>query len=93
MPRLRYDSVNPFAIPEHAQMVLGYVDGIFKRSQAGRDRFRHAEQVTCSAIGAVSAHVGDVEEGRTWLPANAVPSTSLSVEETVEAVRGGAGVS
>lgn len=73
MPRLMFDSVNPFAIPEHAQMVLVYVDGIYKWSQAGRDRFRHAKQVTCSAIGAVSAQVGDVEEGCIWPPANAVP--------------------
>lgn len=73
MPRLMYDSVNPFAIPKDAQMVLVYVDGIYAWSQAGRDRFKHAKQVTCSAIGAVSAHVGDVEPGCIWPPANAVP--------------------
>lgn len=73
MPRLMYDSVNPFAIPKDAQMVLVYVDGIYAWSQAGRDRFRHAKQVTCSAVGAVSAQVGDVEVGCIWPPANAVP--------------------
>lgn len=73
MPRIMYDSVNPFAIPKDAQMVLVYVDGIYKWSQAGRDRFKHAKQVTCSAIGAVSAQVGDVEDGCIWPPANAVP--------------------
>lgn len=73
MPRLMYDSVNPFAIPEHAQMVLVYVDGIYRWSQEGRDRFRHAEQVTCSAVGAVSAQVGDVEFGCIWPVERAVP--------------------
>ncbi|MFD9706218.1 hypothetical protein [Lentzea sp. NPDC059081] len=73
MPRLMYDSVNPFAIPDHAQMVLVYVDGIYKWSQAGRDRFKHAQQVTCSAIGAVTAQVGDVEAGCIWPVENAVP--------------------
>lgn len=66
MPRIMYDSVDPFAIPEHAQMVLVYVDGIYRWSQAGRDRFRHAQQVTCSAVGAVTAQVGDVELGCIW---------------------------
>jgi hypothetical protein len=72
MPRLMYDSVNPFAIPAHAQMVLVYVDGIYKWSQAGRDRFKHATQVTCSAVGAVTAQVGDVEVGCIWPVENAV---------------------
>jgi hypothetical protein len=73
MPRLMYDSTDPLAIPTHAQMVLVYVDGKYQWSQAGRDRFKHAKQVTCSAIGAVSAQVGDVEFGCIWPPANAVP--------------------
>lgn len=72
MPRLMYDSVDPFAIPKDAQMVVVYMDGIYKWSQAGRDRFKHAKQVTCSAVGAVSAQVGDVEDGCIWPPANAV---------------------
>jgi len=67
-----FDSVNPFAIPQSAQMVLVYVDGIYKWTQSGRDRFKHALQVTCSAIGAVSAHVGDVEPGCIWPVENAV---------------------
>jgi hypothetical protein len=73
MPRILYDSVNPFAIPEHAQMVLVYVDGIYRWSQAGRDRFKYAQQITCSAIGAVTAQVGDVEKGCIWPVENAVP--------------------
>jgi hypothetical protein len=72
MARIMYDSVNPFAIPEHAQMVLVYVDGIYKWSQAGRDRFKYAQQITCSAIGAVTAQVGDVEKGCIWPVENAV---------------------
>ena len=68
MPRIMFDSVNPFAIPADAKMVLVYVDGIYKWSQAGRDRFRHAKQVTCSAIGAVTAQVGDVEKDCIWPP-------------------------
>lgn len=73
MPRIMYDSVNPFAIPEHAQMVLVYVDGIWKWSQAGRDRFKYSQQVTCSAVGAVTAQVGDVELGCIWPVEKAVP--------------------
>jgi hypothetical protein len=67
-----YDSTNPFAIPQDAQMVLVYVDGIYRWSQAGRDRFRNAVQVTCSAVGAVTAQVGDVELGCIWPVSRAV---------------------
>lgn len=73
MPRVMYDSTDPFDIPETASMVLVYVDGIYRWSQAGRDRFKYATQVTCSAVGAVSAHVGDVEVGCIWPPERAVP--------------------
>lgn len=73
MPRIMYDSTNPFDIPEHAQMVLVYMDGKYAWSQAGKDRFKYAVQVTCSAIGAVVAQIGDVELGCIWPVENAVP--------------------
>lgn len=73
--RLMYDSSNPNSIPEHAQMVLVYVDGIYapKWAKAAQTRFKYAQKVTCSAIGAVTAQVGDVELGCIWPVANAVP--------------------
>jgi hypothetical protein len=70
--RLMYDSTNPNAIPTNAEMVAGYVDGIYKWKPADWARFPNSVKVTISAIGAVPAQVGDVEKGCIWPPANAV---------------------
>lgn len=67
--RLMYDSVDPMAIPETAQMVLVYVDGIYAknwRTEAARERFKYAQKVTCSAIGVAQAQVYDVEPECIW---------------------------
>lgn len=71
--RTMYDSTNPFDIPQNARMVAGYVDGRYAWSQAGWDRFPDAVKVTISAVGARTAHVGDVERGCIWPVSNAVP--------------------
>lgn len=39
MTRTMYDSTNPFDIPTTASMVAGYVDGIYRWSPAGWNRF------------------------------------------------------
>lgn len=69
-----YDSVNANAIPQNAPMVAGYVDGIFKWSQANWNRFPNAIKIRISAIGATTdAEVFDVEVGCIWPPSNVVP--------------------
>jgi hypothetical protein len=69
-----YDSVEATAIPADAAIVAGYVDGIYKWSQAAWDRFPNAIKVRISAVGSThNAHVFDVEDGCIWPPANVVP--------------------
>lgn len=70
--RIMYDSVNVEGIPADAQMVAGYVDGLYKNTSLLRNRFPHAIVVSI----AVSSHtddgeVLDVEKG------NATPAESV----------------
>lgn len=71
--RTMFDSTTPWEIPRDAEMVAGYVDGRYAWPQEWFDLFPDAVHVTISAIGAKVAHVGDVEVGCIWPPANAVP--------------------
>lgn len=73
MTRIMYDSTSPWDIPRDAEMVAGYVDGRYAWPQAWWDLFPNAVHVTISAMGTRVAHVGDVEVGCIWPPANAVP--------------------
>jgi hypothetical protein len=68
--RIMYDSVNPWAIPDSAQIVAGYVDGNFawRGNAANRtgdwSRFpKSTRLVTISVTGNVPADVLDVERG------------------------------
>ena len=64
MPRLMYDSTDPFAIPADAQMVAGYVDGLYAWPYNGWARFASARQVRIAAVSLdLSAHVLDIESG------------------------------
>lgn len=62
--RLMYDSTNPLDIPVDAQMVAGYVDGLYAWPQLGWDRFPDAVKVRI-AVDAFTddGHVLDVENG------------------------------
>jgi hypothetical protein len=71
--RTAYDSVNALAIPVSAEIVCGYVDGIYAWSAADWARFPDAVHVPISAIGTDRGIVGDVEQGCIWPPAAAVP--------------------
>lgn len=55
MTRLMYDSVDPTAIPADAQMVAGYVDGFYRWTDAGWNRFPNAIKIRI----AVSAWTND----------------------------------
>lgn len=58
------DSVNPFAIPVDTEIVAGYVDGLYKWSDAGWARFAGHKQVRIAVSAAtVGADVYDVESG------------------------------
>lgn len=71
MSKTMYDSVEPGAIPADAEMVGGYLDGIYAWSQAEWDRFWRAEKVTFSAVGVRwDADLFDVEPGCIWPPEN-----------------------
>lgn len=67
--RKGYDSTNPFDIPADAQVVFGYIDGIYAWSAAGWARFTNAVklQITISA-SANRGHILDVEDGCAWPP-------------------------
>lgn len=66
-----YDSVEPMAIPADAEMVGGYLDGIYAWTQAEWDRFWRAKKVTFSAVGVRwDADLFDVEPGCIWPPEN-----------------------
>lgn len=73
MVRTMLDSTEPRAIPPDAQMVAGYVDGLYEWSAAEWAMFPNSVKVTISAIGLRVAQVGDVERGCIWPVANAVP--------------------
>jgi len=72
--RTMYDSVNASAIPRSAEMVAGYVDGIYAWSPQDWARFPDAVKVRISAVGATHlAQVFDVEQGCIWPPERVVP--------------------
>lgn len=62
--RTLFDSTNPADIPQSAEMVGYYVDGIYAVSEASvRARCRKAVLVPISAVGTNAGIVGDVEPG------------------------------
>src|SRR4029077_13312554 len=64
MTRTMYDSTSINNIPQSAEMVGFYTDGIYAASLAGvRARFPTAVLVGISAIGTNSGVVGDIEPG------------------------------
>lgn len=71
--RIMFDSTSPWDIPRDAAMIAYYVDGRYAWPQEWLDMFPDAVKVSISAIGVQVAHVGDVEVGCIWPPANAVP--------------------
>ncbi len=73
MTRTMYDSVNPYAIPRDAEMILWYNDGIWAWTAAERAMFPRATMVSCSAVGARQAQVYDVEPGCIWPIENVGP--------------------
>lgn len=70
--RTMYDSTSPWDIPRNAQLVAGYVDGRYTWPQAWWDMFPNSVHVRISAVGRVTAPVGDVEDGCIWPVENAV---------------------
>ena len=59
-----YDSTNPFDIPIGAPMVAGYVDGLYKWSDAGWQRFPEAIWVRIAVFASTNdGQVLDVENG------------------------------
>lgn len=64
MTRLMYDSTNPFDIPIDAEMVGGYIDGLFKWSADGWARFSRAVRIHIAVFATTNAgHLLDVERG------------------------------
>jgi CHAP domain len=62
--RIMYDSTNPADIPADAQMVAGYVDGIYAWSAEGWARFPNAVKVRIAVFSSTNdGHVLDVEPG------------------------------
>jgi hypothetical protein len=49
--RTMYDSISPAAIPRNAQMVAGYIDGLYAWKPSDWDRFPNAVKVTITALG------------------------------------------
>lgn len=68
-----YDSTRPAEIPADAQMVAGYVDGMYAWGPQDWARFPHAVHVEISAVGTDRGTVVDVEVGCVWPPESAVP--------------------
>lgn len=67
--RVGYDSTNPFDIPADAQVVFGYIDGIYAWSAAGWARFPGAVKVRIAIFASTNdGHVLDVEPGCAWPP-------------------------
>lgn len=60
---LMYDAVNVDAIPSHATMVAGYVDGSYRTFGDLVRRFPKARHVSITVTGDVLADVCDVEKG------------------------------
>lgn len=63
VPQTAYDSTNPFAIPVNAEVVCGYVDGIYVWSQVAWARFPNSLKVTIAVSAQTDADVLDVETG------------------------------
>ena len=60
---LMYDAVDVAAIPAHAQMVAGYVDGGYRTWHELVHRFPRARKVSITVTGDAVADVIDVERG------------------------------
>lgn len=59
-----YDSATPAAIPADAEVVAGYVDGLYKWTDADWARFPNAAKVRITVLGSyVDGDVLDVEQG------------------------------
>jgi hypothetical protein len=59
-----FDAVNPQNIPDTAQMVAGYVDGLYAWKLADWARFPHAVKVQIAVFASTNAgHVLDCESG------------------------------
>ena len=71
MTRTMYDSVTPGNIPANANMVAGYVDGLYANLGAMASRFPHAVRVSIAVHWTTRAQVLDVEDGDAT-PAQAV---------------------
>ena len=62
MTRVMYDSIHASAVPKTAEMVAGYVDGLYAWTPADWALFPNAVKVRISVLGN-PAEVGDVENG------------------------------
>jgi hypothetical protein len=58
-----YDSVNPGGIPAHAELVAGYVDGLYANVTQLKAKFPKATVVSITVKGNTAAHVADCETG------------------------------
>lgn len=69
-----YDADEPYDIPRDAEMVAGYVDGIYAWSATEWGWFPRSTKVTISAVGAKwDVHLYDLEPGCIWPPENVLP--------------------
>lgn len=60
--RIMYDSVTPSAIPKDAQLVAGYVDGLYKWSDADWASWAHVPQVRIAVFATTNdGNCADVE--------------------------------
>lgn len=72
MTRTMYDGVDASRLPTTAQLVAGYVDGLYKWSDANWARFPNAVKVRVACFaGTNDGHALDVEQG------NATPAQSV----------------
>lgn len=64
MARTMYDSTNPLDIPTSAEMVAGYVDGLYAWPDSGWLRFPNSRKVSITVTGQnIDANVADYERG------------------------------
>ena len=63
VPVQMYDSVNGLVIPTTAEVVMGYIDGDYKWTDAMWQQHDAAEKVTVTVFGDIRANVADVEHG------------------------------
>lgn len=64
--RTMFDSITAAAIPRDAQMVAGYIDGLYAWSKADWDRFPNAVKVTITALGRDHGVVLNLEPNGFW---------------------------